>query len=269
VTSLLGILAGLGVIVGASLADGDPISALFSTTATIIVFGGTFTALLTQFGLGHVMAGLGRFMWLIKPPKSDITAFIDRVAEWSNLSRSQGALALEGAMKDVKDPFERKGLQMIIDNTPLDDLHPILSILAENAARDERIGGEVFEAAGGYSPTIGVMGAVLGLIHVMMRLDHPEELGAGIATAFVATIYGVGGANLIFLPLGTNLTALAEAREREREIIIQGFMLLAAGKPGIVIRQNLLSFLSDKKKPQKRRAEDGAETEAELSEQAA
>jgi chemotaxis protein MotA len=267
-SGLLGILSGLGVIVLASLADGDPISALFSITATIIVFGGTFTAILTQFGFGHVLAGLGRFMWLIKPPKSDITAFIDRISEWSNLSRSQGALALEGALKEVADPFERAGLQMIVDNTSVADLYPILSILAENAARDERIGGEVFEAAGGYSPTIGVMGAVLGLIHVMMRLNHPEELGAGIATAFVATIYGVGGANLIFLPVGTRLAALAEARERERHIMIQGFMLLAAGKPGIVIRQNLQSYVVDKKKPVRQRAED-LEPAGELTEQAA
>jgi chemotaxis protein MotA len=215
-----------------------------------------------------VLTGLSRFTWLVKPPKTDILSFIDRIAEWSNLSRSQGTLALEGALKDVTDPFERKGLQMIIDNTSVADLFPILSILAENAARDERIAGEVWEAAGGYSPTIGVMGAVLGLIHVMMRLDHPEELGAGIATAFVATIYGVGGANLVFLPLGTRLAAMAEERERERYIIIQGFMLLAAGKPGIVIRQNLQSYVVDKKKPVKQRAED-LEPAGDLAEQAA
>jgi chemotaxis protein MotA len=267
-SSLLGVFCGLAVVVLASLADGDPLSALFSITACIVVFGGTFTALLTQFGLHHVLTGLSRFTWLVKPPKTDILAFIDRIAEWSNLSRSQGTLALEGALKDVTDPFERKGLQMIIDNTSVADLFPILSILAENAARDERIAGEVWEAAGGYSPTIGVMGAVLGLIHVMMRLDHPEELGAGIATAFVATIYGVGGANLIFLPLGTRLAAMAEERERERYIIIQGFMLLAAGKPGIVIRQNLQSYVADKKKPVKQRAED-LEPAGDLAEQAA
>jgi chemotaxis protein MotA len=266
-TGILGIFLGLGVIVLASLCDGDPLSALFSVTAFIIVFGGTFTALLTQFG-GHVLIGLARFTWLVKPPKTDILAFIERVAEWSNLSRSQGTLALEGALAEVTDPFERKGLQMIIDNTAIADLYPILSILAENSARDERIAGEVWEAAGGYSPTIGVMGAVLGLIHVMMRLDHPEELGAGIATAFVATIYGVGGANLIFLPLGTRLAAFAEARERERHIMIQGFMLLAAGKPGIVIKQNLQSYVADKKKPVKAAPED-VEPAGDLAGQAA
>src|SRR5208282_3578500 len=132
---------------------------------------------------------------------------------------------------------------------PPEDLPAILGILAENTGRIQETPAEVWEAAGGYSPTIGVMGAVLGLIHVMMRLDHPEELGQGIATAFVATIYGVGFANLIALPLGNRLKYLANELERERHVVIQGFVLLAEGKPGILIRQNLQSFLTDAGKP--------------------
>jgi chemotaxis protein MotA len=246
-SGILGIILALAMVVLGSLADGDPISALFSVTASLIVFGGTFSALLTQFGFGAMIAGLTRVMWLIKPPSTDLAAFIERCATWSNTARAQGALALESALAEVNDPFEKKGLQMIIDNTPREDLEPTLGVIAENASRDDHVAGEVWEAAGGYSPTIGVMGAVLGLIHVMMRLDHPEELGEGIATAFVATIYGVGGANLIFLPLGTRLAALAEARERERHIMIQGFLLISEGKPGIVIRQTLQSFMAAKK----------------------
>jgi chemotaxis protein MotA len=246
-SGIIGIVLALAIVVLSTMADGDPISALFSVTAALIVFGGTFTALLTQFGFAAMLSGLSRVMWLVKPPSTDLGAFIERCAGWSNTARAQGALALEEALGEVTDPFEKKGLQMIIDNTPRDDLEPTLGVIAENAARADHTAGEVWEAAGGYSPTIGVMGAVLGLIHVMLRLDHPEELGEGIATAFVATIYGVGGANLIFLPLGTRLAALAEARERERHIIIQGFLLIAEGKPGIVIRQTLQSFLADKK----------------------
>jgi chemotaxis protein MotA len=246
-SGIIGIVLALAMVVLGSLADGDPISALFSVTAALIVFGGTFAALLTQFGFVAMLAGLTRVMWLIKPPTTNLHAFIERCAGWSNTARAQGPLALEGALGEVADPFEKKGLQMIIDNTPREDLEPTLAAIADNASRLDHTAGEVWEAAGGYSPTIGVMGAVLGLIHVMLRLDHPEELGAGIATAFVATIYGVGGANLIFLPLGTRLAAMAEARERERHIIIQGFLLIAEGKPGIVIRQTLQSFLTEKK----------------------
>ncbi|OYV40267.1 MAG: flagellar motor protein [Rhodospirillales bacterium 20-64-7] len=246
-SGIIGIVLALAMVVLGSLADGDPISALFSVTAALIVFGGTFAALLTQFGFAAMLAGLSRVTWLVKPPSVDVSAFVERCASWSNTARAQGALALEGALDEVADPFEKKGLQMIIDNTPREDLEPTLGVIGENASRDDHIAGEVWEAAGGYSPTIGVMGAVLGLIHVMMRLNHPEELGEGIATAFVATIYGVGGANLIFLPLGTRLAAMAEARERERHIMIQGFLLIAEGKPGIVIRQTLQSFMAAKK----------------------
>jgi chemotaxis protein MotA len=255
-SGLLGLLAGLMVIVGGALSDEDPLGSLVSLTATIIVIGGTFAALFTQFGLGPIIVGFKGFGWMIKPRKTDLHAYIEQVAEWSSLARSQGTLALESILPDVKDPFQQKGLQMIIDNTSPEDMHSILNILAEHQSREEHEAGEVWEAAGGYSPTIGVMGAVLGLIHVMMRLNHPEELGAGIATAFVATIYGVGAANLVFLPIGTRFKFMAEAQERNRAIVIQGFVLLAEGKPGIMIRQNLQSFIHEKAKPKKDAAEE-------------
>jgi chemotaxis protein MotA len=246
-SAIIGIVAAVAVVVMAALTDGDPISSLFSITAMLIVFGGTTTALITQFGFKSAITAVTRFMWLIKPPSVDMHAFIEQVATWSSLARSQGALALENELATIADPFQKQGLQMIIDNMAEEDMLTTLSAIAEHAARDDHVASEVWEAAGGYLPTIGVMGAVLGLIHVMMRLDHPEELGEGIATAFVATIYGVGAANLIALPLGTRLGMLAETRERERHLIIQGLMLLKQGKSGILIRQTMQSLLIDKK----------------------
>lgn len=253
-TSLLGLLCGFLVIIGGALSDSDPLSSLCSLTAVIIVIGGTLAAALTQFGVGPILTALKGVGWLVKPPKTDLHAFIAQVAEWSSMARSQGTLALEAAIPDVKDPFQKQGLQMIVDNTPPDDLPVILGVVAESTGRVQEQPGEVWEAMGGYSPTIGVMGAVLGLIHVMMRLDHPEELGEGIATAFVATIYGVGFANLVCLPLGTRLKHLAHELERERHVVIRGFMLLAEGKPGIVIKQNLMSFVEDKTSKAKAKA---------------
>jgi chemotaxis protein MotA len=265
---IVGLVGAFAVIILGSMADGDPLSSLFSVTASIIVFGGTAAALVTQFGFAHLFGGLKRASWLFKPPNLDLHAFIDQVAEWSTIGRSQGTLALEASLEDVTDPFQKKALQLIVDNTPVEDLHPILANLAAEAGREDLVGGEVWEAAGGYSPTIGVMGAVLGLIHVMMRLDHPEELGAGIATAFVATIYGVGAANLIFLPLGTRLAGMAEALERERAVMIQGFMLLAEGKSGIMIKQILNRLVAEKKAPPPA-AEAADEPLGETAEQAA
>ena len=255
-TSLLGLFLGILCVIGGALSDNDPLNSLFSLTAVIIVLCGAFSAALVHFGLGPLSLAFKGVLWLAKPPKTDLHKFIDQVAEWSTLARSQGTLALENIIPSVADPFQRQGLQLIVDNTSPEDFAAILGIIAENTGRMQETPAEVWEALGGYSPTIGVMGAVLGLIHVMMRLDHPEELGEGIATAFVATIYGVGFANLIALPLGARLKHLAKELERERHVVIQGFMLLAEGKPGIVIRQNLQSFLEDKKSTAKPEAGD-------------
>jgi len=247
-TSLLGILGGFLVVICGALADRDPLSSLFSLTAVIIVICGSITAVIVQFGLGRILLAFKGVFWLVKPPRTDLHAFIEQVSEWSAMARSQGTLVLESVIPTVADPFHRQGLQMIVDNTTPEDFAAILKIMAEKTARMQETPAEVWEALGGYSPTIGVMGAVLGLIHVMMRLDHPEELGEGIATAFVATIYGVGFANLVALPLGGRLKHLARELERERHVAIQGFILLAEGKPGLVIKQNLESYLETKSK---------------------
>ncbi len=242
-TSLLGLVAGFLCIIGGALSDHVPLSSLVNLTAFIIVLCGSFSACTLQFGLGNMFTGLKAFIWLLKPPSIDLHKFIDQITEWSSLARSQGTLALENELPNVSDPFQKQGLQMIVDNTSPEDFATILSASAESTAHHQQVPAEVWEAMGGYSPTIGVMGAVMGLIHVMMRLDHPDELGEGIATAFIATVYGVGFANLVALPLGNRLKQLAKQMERERDVVMQGFMLLAEGKPGIVIRQNLSSFL--------------------------
>ncbi|MGO9817686.1 MAG: flagellar motor protein [Acidocella sp.] len=254
-TSLLGILAGFLVIIGGALSDNDPLSSLFSVTAVIIVICGSLTAVTVQFGLRQILLAFEGVFWLVKPPRTDLRAFIEQVSEWSAMARSHGTLVLESVIPTVADPFHRQGLQMIVDNTAPQDFAAILAIMAEKAGRTQEAPAEVWEALGGYSPTIGVMGAVLGLIHVMMRLDHSEELGEGIATAFVATIYGVGFANLVALPLGAHLKQLARELERERHVVIQGFLLLAEGKPGMVIKQHLQSFLEDE--PKGKAAPDG------------
>ena len=246
--NLATLLLGVIVILGGALTDHVPISSLLNLTAFIIVMCGSASACVVQFGFSTLLSGLKAVMWLAKPPRIDLPEFIDRVADWSAKARGFGTLALEQEIPNVEDPFQRQGLQMIVDNTAPEDFASMLSIIAENLDREQEHPAHVWEALGGYSPTIGVMGAVLGLIHVMMRLNHPSELGAGIATAFVATIYGVGFANLIALPLGSRLKHLAHELERERHVVVQGFVLLAEGKPGIVIRQNLASFLDEKAK---------------------
>jgi chemotaxis protein MotA len=244
---VVGVVISIGFIMLSVVTGGDSLSALFSAGSAMIVLGGTFGSVITQFGPGALFQSLKGIITLIKPAPSNIALFINQVADWSNLARAQGSLSLESVLGSTSDPFQKKGLQMIIDNTSQEDLRAIFGILSDNAHRADMVGAEFWEAAGGYTPTIGVLGAVLGLIHVMTRLDHPSELGPGIATAFTATIYGVGAANLIFLPLSQRFAAAAAARHRERQVIVQGFILLSEGKSGTLIRQNLQSFLAEKK----------------------
>jgi chemotaxis protein MotA len=244
--NLATLLLGVAVILGGAVTDHVPLSSLLNLTAFIIVLCGSASACLVQFGFGTLFAGFKAVMWLARPPRTDLNAFIERVADWSAKARGFGTLVLEQEIPGVEDPFQRQGLQMIVDNTAPEDFAAMLGIAAENLDREQEHPGHVWEALGGYSPTIGVLGAVLGLIHVMMRLDHPSELGEGIATAFIATVYGVGFANLIALPLGGRLKSIAKELERERMVVIQGFLLLAEGKPGIVIRKTLKSFLNEK-----------------------
>lgn len=266
---IIGILCSFGLILVAVVLDGDSPTELIGVSAAMIVLGGTGGAVITQFGLGRIGIAFKAVIALLKPPKTDIPAFIANIGDWSNLARAQGSLALETVLEETKDPFQKKGLQMIIDNTSQEDLHTIFGILSDNDYRGDMKGAEFWEAAGGYAPTIGVLGAVLGLIHVMTRLDHPSELGAGIATAFIATVYGVGFANMVFLPLGAHIASLAKARRQERHVVIQGFLLLSEGKSGTLIRQNLQSFVTDQKKKEKAPEKASEPKLAEAEEQAA
>jgi chemotaxis protein MotA len=262
-SAVFGVIISIGFIILSVITGGDGIASLLSAGSAMIVLGGTLGSVITQFGPLAMIQALKGIVALVKPAPSNIPLFINQVADWSNLARSQGSLSLESVLGSTKDPFQKKGLQMIIDNTSQDDLRSIFGILSSNALRSDMVGAEFWEAAGGYTPTIGVLGAVLGLIHVMQRLDHPAELGPGIATAFTATIYGVGAANLIFLPLAARLASAAAARNRERQIVVQGFVLLSEGKSGTLIKQNLQSFLADKKPKAEGSAAQGKFAEAE------
>lgn len=263
--NLLTLFLGVAVIVGGAMSDHVPISSLLNLTAFIIVICGSFSACLLHFGLSKLMYAMKAVMWLAKPPKINLPGFIEQVSKWSATARSSGTLALEEEIPNVADPLQRQGLQLLVDNTPPEDFAAMLMISSEKLDITQEGPGHVWEAVGGYSPTIGVLGAVMGLIHVMMELNHPDRLGGGIATAFVATVYGVGFANLIALPLGARLKSIAKELERERSVVIQGFILLSEGKPGVMIRQTLKNYLDDESPKPKKQADTA---EAETSERA-
>ena len=198
--SVIGVLIGLGAILVGQQLEGGHIHSLINGPAILIVFGGSIGAVMVQSPVPTFMRALQIVLWVIRPPVQPKSQIIEKIVSWSQVARREGLLGLETQAEAEPDAFARKGLQLLVDGNEPETIRSTLEV--EVLARENRdlAAAKVFEGLGGYSPTIGIIGAVLGLIHVMGNLADPSKLGAGIATAFVATIYGVGLANLIFLP---------------------------------------------------------------------
>ncbi|MEX1663276.1 flagellar motor protein [uncultured Thioclava sp.] len=258
-SAILGILLGISAIILTSQLEGDPLLALFKVDAAVIVFGGSISALLVHAEWRSIVNAVKQASWLVKPPPTDTVKLIGDMYDWAGIMRSSSALALEDAADEVDDQFLKVGLGLIVAGQSYEEVRDVLYTLGDIEDRENGQGGEIWEAAGGYAPTIGVLGAVLGLIHVMLRLNHPDELGPGIATAFVATIYGVGAANLVFFPLGNRLKAIAGGRTTYREMATEGLLQLSKGTTNPMrLRERLENMLESR-----RRSGLDQETEAE------
>jgi len=201
VISILGLLIGLAAILGGQWLEGGHLSSLLQPTAFVIVMGGTFGAVMLQSPFATFMQGMAMAKWVFAPPVLAQRELIERIADWSHTARREGLLALDGYLAELDDPFLRKGLQLLVDGAEPDRVREVLEVEISAQEDQMKLAAKIWESAGGYAPTIGILGAVMGLIHVMENLSDPSKLGAGIAVAFVATIYGVGSANLIFLPV--------------------------------------------------------------------
>ncbi|TMV87233.1 flagellar motor protein [Thioclava sp. BHET1] len=248
-SAILGIILGITVILLTGVMEGDPLMSLFKLDAACIVFGGSFSAVLVHAEFRAIINAIKQVRWLVKPPPTDSVALIRDLHNWAGQMRTSSALALEAASEEVSDQFLKVGLGLIVAGQSFEEVRDVLYTVGDIEDRENAEGGAIWEALGGYAPTIGVLGAVMGLIHVMLRLDHPDELGDGIATAFVATIYGVGGANLIFFPLGNRLKAIAGGRTTYREIAIEGLLQLAKGNANpIRLRERLENMLESRRR---------------------
>jgi len=242
ILTLLGLLVALGGILLGQFLEGGKIASVLQLTAFVIVIGGTTGAVMVQYTLPVFLRSLKMLPWILKPPRSDPQPIIAQIVEWSALARKNGLLALEGLIEGIGDPFIQKGLQMLVDGTEPHKIRDTLEVDLDARNSMERQAAKVFESAGGYAPTIGILGAVLGLIHVMENLADPAKLGAGIATAFVATIYGVGSANLFFLPVSNKLKGIVHEQSHLREMIIEGLVAIAEGENPKIIEGRLQSF---------------------------
>lgn len=241
--SLIGLgLAGVAIIGGQAL-EGGQLSLFLQPAAFVIVVLGTLAAVLLHHPLPVFLKGLRMARWVFRPPESEAGALIRRVVQWSHTARQEGMLALEKHVNITHDPFQKTGLQLLIDGADANKLRDTLDVQIINFETAERQAGRVWEAAGGYAPTLGILGAVIGLIHVMENLSDPSKLGAGIAVAFVATIYGVGLANLVFLPIANKIKFTIARRVAEREIICDGLIGIAQGDNPRIIEARLKGYL--------------------------
>ncbi len=243
VLSLVGLILALVAIIGGNFLEGGHIGALANGPAALIVVGGTLAAALVQTPVLVLKRALSLLRWRVLPPKVDLAGGINRVVGWSMTARKEGLLGLETIADAEPDPYARKGLQLLVDGVEPEAIRSILEVDLFNQEGRDLQAAKVFEAMGGYAPTIGIIGAVMGLIHVMGNLADPSQLGNGIAVAFVATIYGVGMANLLLLPIGNKLKTLVLRQSRYREMLLEGLLSIAEGENPRSIELKLQGFV--------------------------
>lgn len=241
--SIAGLIIGMVAIVGGQVLEGGHVSSLVQPTALLIVLGGTMGAVLLQNPFHVFKRGLLMSKWVWLPPIIEQKRTIDQILQWSQLSRREGLLVLENYLPGVKDEFTRKGLQLLVDGAEPERIRELLEVDVDTYEDEWRQAAKVWESAGGYSPTIGILGAVMGLIHVMENLSDPTKLGPGIAVAFVATIYGVGLANLIYLPIAGKLKYYISRMVAAREMMIDGLVGIAVGDNPRIIESRLKGYL--------------------------
>lgn len=244
ILSLLGLVVAVGGILGGQFLEGGSINVLLQLAAFLIVLGGTLGAVMVQHPLNIFVTGIKMVRWVFVTPKIDTQQLVYRMTAWGNAARKDGILALEGQIRTAGDPFLQKGLQLLVDGNSAEKIRAVLDIDLNTYETLRWQSARVWEAAAGYAPTIGILGAVLGLVHVMQSLGEPAKLGAGIAVAFIATIYGVGFANLVFLPIAGKLKILIAKEVTLREMVIDGLCMIANAENPRFIENKLKGYIS-------------------------
>lgn len=241
--TLSGLLLGIGAIIAGQYLEGGSIVSLLNGPAMLIVVGGTLGAIMLQSPMTTFMRSLRMLRWIFIPPRLDADATIEKIVGWSNIARKEGLLGLEDASEEESDPFARKALQLLVDGSEPAVMRNILEVDVDIKEHHDLAAAKLYESMGGYTPTIGIIGAVMGLIQVMQNLSDPSKLGHGIAVAFVATIYGVGLANLLLIPIANKLKSLAYAQSQFRYMLIEGIVAIAEGENPRNIETKLQGFV--------------------------
>lgn len=230
VLSILGLSIGVLAIIGGNFLEGGHIEGLLNGPAFIIVVGGTLGAVMLQTPLTVFIRAFQILPWVFKPPLADLNQVQKQIVGWANRSRKEGLLGLESIAQTEQRAFYKKALYLMVDGSEPESIRSLMEVDLTLEERLDLQAAKVFDGMGGYAPTVGIIGAVMGLIHVMGNLGDPTRLGAGIATAFVATIYGVAFANLFLLPIGMKLRTIARQLSLEKELVIDGLCAIAEGE---------------------------------------
>lgn len=241
--SLAGIVIAVAAIVGGNMLEGGHFDSLVQLTAFVIVVGGTVGAIMVQVPYSTFVRSMQIGRWVFRPPELESKATVQKLVRWSNIARKEGLLGLENIAERERDPFSRKGLQLVVDGNEPDTIRSIMEVDMDSHEFRDLQAARVFEGMGGYAPTVGIIGAVLGLIHVMNNLADPQMLGDGIAVAFVATIYGVGIANLFLLPAANKLKGHVYRQSQFREMVIEGLVSIAEGENPRNIETKLQGYM--------------------------
>ncbi len=241
--SLIGVVLALFAIVGGSILKGSGVASLMNPAAFVIVLVGTLASIMLHTPMATFKHAMKIVRWAFRPPQHDPKALIERIVEWSGVARKQGLLALEGIVESESDAFLKKGLQMLVDGAEPDAIRNILEVELQTREHFDQQSAKVFEGMGIYAPTLGIIGAVLGLMAVMKNLADPSKLGSGIAAAFTATIYGIASANLFFLPIANKLKAAIAEQTRLREMAIEGLISISQGENPRNIESKLSGYL--------------------------
>ena len=242
-------LACVGLLMGAMM-EGSQIGSFIDPPAILIVFGGTLGATLASTSLESIKRIPSLYKRAMSAEHHDLSGRVDLLVSLAEKARREGLLALESGVADLDDEFTRKGLQLVVDGTEPEVILQVLENEIDGASGRAAADRAIFEKAGGFAPTMGILGTVLGLVHVLQNLDQPSTLGPAISGAFIATLYGVGSANVIFLPVASKLRHIAQAETSLRELTIEGLLAIQAGDNPRVVADKLEAFVppEDRKK---------------------
>lgn len=245
IATLVGIIVGLAALVGGFTLEGGQLGGLLQVTAALIVFGGTFAAVLISFPVAKlrtVPKALALAFMSKSPAQDDV---IEDIVDMSSTSRREGVLALEKKAAEHRDPFLREGIQLVVDGTDRSMVWQIMELEIDAVSKKYDGYAKIFESAGGYAPTMGIIGTVMGLIHVLGSLSEPTALGPSIALAFTATLYGVASANLIFLPIASKIKARGDDEIDRMEMMLEGILSIQNGDHPLLVRRKLESYTAE------------------------